>query len=74
MACRSALGTLKQMCGLGYPVLRQLAVKLTERIRQSSSIDWQRRGDARAKMRMMVKVMLKTCRYRRTPSARHWSA
>lgn len=48
---------------LGHPVLRSLAVKLTDQIRKSSTINWQKRGDARARMRLMIKVLLKTHKY-----------
>lgn len=48
---------------MGHPVLRSLAVKLTDQIRKSSTINWQKRGDARARMRLMIKVLLKTHKY-----------
>lgn len=48
---------------LGHPVLRSLAVKLTDQIRRSTTIDWQQRGDARARMRVMIKHLLKMYKY-----------
>ncbi len=51
------------VAGLGHPILRALAIKLTDQIRKSSTINWQKRGDARARMRMMVKILLKTYKY-----------
>ncbi len=48
---------------LGHPVLRSLAVKLTDQIRKSSTINWQKRGDARARMRTMIKILLRTHKY-----------
>lgn len=48
---------------LGHPVLRALAVKLTDQIKRSTTIDWQQRGDARARMRVMVKRLLMMHRY-----------
>lgn len=45
------------------PALRELATELIKRIRNSATIDWQRRQDARARMRTMVKVLLKRYRY-----------
>ncbi|MEW8509144.1 MAG: type I restriction endonuclease subunit R [Candidatus Thiodiazotropha sp.] len=48
---------------LGDPVLRALAHELTDKLRKSATIDWQRRGSARAKMRMLVKVLLAKYRY-----------
>ena len=40
-----------------------LTKELTETLRQNKTIDWQKRGDARAKMRMMVKKLLKKYKY-----------
>ena len=37
--------------------------ELTEQLRKSRTIDWEKREDARAKMRMMVKKLLKKHRY-----------
>ena len=36
---------------------------LTEQLRKNRTIDWEKRDDARAKMRMMVKKLLKKHRY-----------
>lgn len=43
---------------LGHPVLKALALELTEKLRKSATINWQNRKDARAKMVAMVKVLL----------------
>lgn len=48
---------------LGHPVLRALAVELTEKLRKSASINWQNRQSSRAKMMAMIKVLLKKHRY-----------
>lgn len=48
---------------LGHPVLRALALELTEKLRKSASINWQNRKSARAKMMAMIKVVLKKHRY-----------
>jgi type I restriction enzyme R subunit len=48
---------------LGHPVLRALALELTDKLRKSASINWQNRKSARAKMMAMIKVMLKKHRY-----------
>lgn len=48
---------------LGHPVLRALALELTEKLRKSASINWQNRKSARAKMMAMIKVTLKKHRY-----------
>lgn len=47
--------------------LRGLAQELTEKLRKSATIDWQKRDGARARMRTLVKVLLK--RYRYPPDA-----
>lgn len=48
---------------LGHPVLRALALELTEKLRKSASINWQNRKSARATMMAMIKVTLKKHRY-----------
>lgn len=48
---------------LGQPVLRALAMELTDKLRKSATINWQNRTSARAKMMAMVKVLLKSHRY-----------
>ena len=48
---------------LGHPALRSLAHELTEKLRRSASIDWQNRKSARAKMIVMVKVLLAKYKY-----------
>ena len=40
-----------------------LTQELTEQLRRSRTIDWEKREDARARMRMMVKKLLKRHRY-----------
>lgn len=48
---------------LGDPVLRALALELTDKLRKSATINWQNRQSARAKMLAMVKVLLAKHRY-----------
>lgn len=48
---------------LGHPALRALAHELTDKLRQSATINWQNRKAARARMIMMVKVLLHTHKY-----------
>ena len=43
--------------------LIQLTGKLTDTLRKNKTIDWQERSDARAKMRMMIKRLLKEYKY-----------
>ncbi|HEX7324402.1 MAG TPA: DUF3387 domain-containing protein, partial [Rhodanobacteraceae bacterium] len=48
---------------LGHPALRALAHELTDKLRKSATINWQRRKDARARMVAMVKVLLAIHKY-----------
>ncbi|MDP3247961.1 MAG: type I restriction endonuclease subunit R [Polaromonas sp.] len=48
---------------LGHPSLKALAHELTEKLRQSATINWQNRRPARAKMLIMVKVLLAKYKY-----------
>ena len=44
-------------------MLKSLAVELTHKLRASATIDWQKREGARARMRLLVKVLLRRYRY-----------
>ena len=48
---------------LGDPILKALAHELTDKMRKSASIDWQKRQSARARMQMLIKVLLAKYRY-----------
>ena len=48
---------------LGDPVLKSLAIELTHKLRASATFDWQKREGARARMRLLVKVLLTRYRY-----------
>ena len=48
---------------MGQDQLRDLAVTLTEKVRQNTSIDWQIRESARARLRVMVKRLLREYGY-----------
>lgn len=48
---------------MGHPVLRALAHELTDKLRKSATINWQNRKSARARMIVMVKVLLATYKY-----------
>ncbi len=48
---------------MGDPVLKALAHELTDKLRKSATIDWQKRETARAKMRLLVKVLLAKYKY-----------
>ena len=43
--------------------LIKLTKELTDTLRKNRTIDWQERNDARAKMRMMIKRLLKKYKY-----------
>ena len=46
-----------------HPVLKALAHELTDKLRKSATIDWQKRDTARARMRLLVKVLLTKYKY-----------
>ena len=48
---------------LGHPELKKLAHELTEKLRNSATINWQNRKPARAKMMALVKVLLAKYKY-----------
>lgn len=48
---------------MGDPVLKALAMELTDKLRKSATIDWQKRETARARMRLLVKVLLTKYKY-----------
>lgn len=48
---------------MGHPVLRALAQELTDKLRNSATINWQNRKSSRARMLVMVKVLLAKHKY-----------
>ncbi len=48
---------------MGEPVLKAMARELTETIRKNVSIDWTQRETARAKLRTLVKRLLRKYKY-----------
>ena len=48
---------------LGDSTLKKLAQELTEQLRQSTSVDWQVRDSVRAKMRLLIKRLLRKYKY-----------
>jgi type I restriction enzyme R subunit len=54
---------------MGDPVLKALAMELTDKLRKSATIDWQKRETARARMRLLVKVLL--TKYKYPPDKQH---
>ena len=48
---------------MGDVTLKQLATELTEQLRNSTTVDWQVRESVRAKMRILIKRLLKKYKY-----------
>ena len=48
---------------LGDEVLKKIAYELTEKLRNSTSVDWQKRESVRARLRNLVRITLRRYRY-----------
>ena len=48
---------------MGDETLKKLAVELTEKLRQSTTVDWQVRDSVRAQMRLLIKRLLRKYKY-----------
>ncbi|MCP3956476.1 MAG: type I restriction endonuclease subunit R [bacterium] len=48
---------------MGNETLKRLAVELTEKLRASTTVDWQVRESVRAKMRLLIKRLLRRYKY-----------
>ena len=48
---------------MGNETLKSLATELTEKLRNSTSVDWQVRDSVRAKMRLLIKRLLRKYKY-----------
>jgi len=48
---------------LGDEILKKIALELTEKLRASTTVDWQVRDSVRAKMRNMIRRLLKKYKY-----------
>lgn len=48
---------------MGDDTLNKLAAELTEKLRQNTSVDWQVRESVRAKMRLLIKRLLRKYKY-----------
>lgn len=48
---------------LGDATLQRIAVELTEKLRNSASVDWQKRESVRARLRNLVRITLRRHRY-----------
>jgi type I restriction enzyme R subunit len=64
MAFYDALATSEaSVRALGDETLRKIARELTDKLRASNSVDWYVRDSVRAKLRLMVKTILKKWKY-----------
>ena len=48
---------------LGADVLKKIAFELTEKLRSSTSVDWQKRESVRARLRNLVRITLRRYKY-----------
>jgi len=48
---------------MGDEILKKIAIELTEKLRSSISVDWQKRESVRAKMRNIIRIILKRYKY-----------
>ena len=48
---------------LGDDILRAIAFELTESLRKNISVDWEKRDSVRAKLRLLVKRILRKYKY-----------
>ena len=48
---------------LGDKTLRELAAELTEKLRSSTTVDWQHRESVRAKLRNLIRRLLRRYKY-----------
>ena len=48
---------------LGDEVLKRIAFELTEKLRNSTSVDWQKRESVRARLRNLVRITLRRHKY-----------
>jgi len=48
---------------LGDQVLKQIAVEITEKLRNSTTVDWQKRDSIRARLRNLVRITLRRYKY-----------
>jgi type I restriction enzyme R subunit len=48
---------------LGDQILKKIAFELTEKLRNSTTVDWQKRDSVRARLRNLVRVTLRRHKY-----------
>ena len=53
----------KALTEMGDDILKKIAQELTNKLRKSISVDWQKRESVRAKMRNMIRIILRRYKY-----------
>jgi type I restriction enzyme R subunit len=48
---------------MGDETLKKIAVEITEKLRNSTSVDWQKRESVRARLRNLVRITLRRYKY-----------
>jgi type I restriction enzyme, R subunit len=48
---------------LGDEILKKIAFEITEKLRKSTSVDWQKRESVRARLRNLVRITLRRYKY-----------
>src|SRR5690625_8032135 len=48
---------------LGDETLKKIAIEITERLRNSTTVDWQKRENVRARLRILVRRTLQRYKY-----------
>jgi type I restriction enzyme, R subunit len=48
---------------LGDEMLKKIAFELTEKLRSSTTVDWQKRESVRARLRNLVRITLRRYKY-----------
>src|SRR5690554_178590 len=48
---------------LGDEILKKIAVEITEKLRKSTTVDWQKRESVRARLRILVRRTLQRYKY-----------
>lgn len=54
---------LRDIAELGDEILKKVAVEITEKLRASTTVDWQVRDSVRAKLRILVRRTLQRWKY-----------
>jgi len=58
---------------MGDEILKKIAVEITEKLRNSTTVDWQKRESVRAKLRILVRRTLRRYKYPLTNKRERWN-